>query len=135
MRNCNKKEGPGLFRKLGGMLGVEMRKKGEETATDAFFRTKYGGIMSPDHYVEAAQSYIRRMISARTDPYDRSPEEILFRSYYCMVDFDSEMKDYMDRIFEPFIEAGYSVTKISGKIEEIKNDLVYIISWDKRGGL
>lgn len=136
MKTDEKKDGSiGFFRKMGDVFGMKANKKTEESATDVFFRTKYGGIMSPEAYVKAAQSHIRKMVNARSDMFRRSPEDSLFRSYYCMVDFDSEMSDYMDEIFNPFIEAGYVVTKLSGKIEEIKDEQVYLISWDKRGGL
>lgn len=108
----------------------------EVSATEVFFRTKYGSVMCPEDYVKTAQSYIRKVIYSRSDPsYRRSPEEALFRSYYCLIDIDSEMKDYIDQIFEPFVNAGFAVTKLSGRVEEIKEDYVYLVSWDKRNGV
>lgn len=129
--------GKGILAKVRSTMSCYMlpNKKIGVSATDAFFRTKYGDIKSPEQYVEVAQSYIRRMIESRIDPYRRDPKDAIFRSYYCIVDFDSEMRDYMDKIFEPFKRDGYLVTKLSGRIEEIKNELVFIVSWDKRDGI
>ena len=127
-----KNEGTGFFTRLKKAMGVNTDKNGLN-ATDAFFKTKYGDITSPEQYIEVAQNYIIRMITTRMDQYNRDPRDAVFRSYYCLVDFDSEMGEYMDEIFAPFVERGFNIINLSDKVPEINSDYVFAVSWDKRG--
>ena len=50
-------------------------------------------------------------------------------SYRCVYSFPDNMTQYIDEILQPFIDKGYQVISISGRINELKEDHVYIISW------
>lgn len=130
--NEKKKDNVSFFGRLKKAMGVTSGRN-ELNATDAFFKTKYGDIASPEQYIAVAQKHILRLITSRMEMYSRDSLDAVFRSYYCLVDFDSEMGVYADEIFKPFIERGFSVINLSDKVDEISSDYVYAISWDRRG--
>ena len=124
-------ENESLWCRFKRAFGIDSRKR-DLTAEDVYFRTKYGNILDADHYVRVAQSYIRRQIGCGIESCSCNPNDAMFRTFYCIVDLDPEMSDYVDAIFEPFREAGFVVAKVSGAVSEVKNDLVYLVSWDRR---
>lgn len=50
-------------------------------------------------------------------------------SYKCFVDVPSDLCGYTDEIFKPFIENGFKVVSLHDKIDELKDDCTYLISW------
>ena len=68
----------------------------------------------------------------RMEPERYTPDEPRFRSYCCVVDFDREMSEHIGEILEPFRESGFDIVKLSGSVDGVKSEELYLISWDKR---
>ena len=124
-------EKKGMFHKVVDLL-CGSHVNDTVNAMDAFMRTKYGDIKSPQQYIEVAQRHIKRMIMTRINPESYNTDEPRFRSYCCVVDFDPEMSEHIPEIFAPFVESGFNIVKLSGRISEVGSEELYLISWDKR---
>lgn len=126
-----KNENDTIWGRFKNAMGIESGKR-EMRAEDVYFRTKYGDIANADHYVSVAQGYIKSQINESVSACRCNNNEAVFRTFYCIVDLDPEMSGRVDEIFEPFVNAGFSVVRLSGVVEEVKNDLVFLVSWDRR---
>lgn len=83
---------------------------------------------------EHLQAYIDEAVfpETRMEPERYTPDEPRFRSYCCVVDFDREMSEHIGEILEPFRESGFDIVKLSGSVDGVKSEELYLISWDKR---
>lgn len=107
---------------------IEPKEK-EFTAEEAYFRTKYGIYRTVEQRIKDNQKMIKEAIRSKVAPTYRPVTN--FSSYYCVIDLDEELKPYVNDIFSPFIERGFKVINLSEKVEEIHDDLVFLISWYK----
>lgn len=105
------------------------KKEKPLSAEEAYFRTKYGVYKTTDQRILDRQKSVRELIKAKITPGYRA--EINFSSYYCVIDLEDELKPYVDEIFKPFKEEGFKVFNLSELVEDINNDLVFLISWYK----
>lgn len=100
------------------------------TAEEAYFKTKYGIYRTTEQRIRDNQRNIKELIKSKMSPAYRG--ETNFSSYYCVVDLDDDMKPYVDSVFKPFVDGGFEVINLAGKVKEIENEQVYLISWDKK---
>lgn len=49
--------------------------------------------------------------------------------YRCFVEIPSDLVNYTDEIFKPFINNGFKVVCLNDKIEELSDECIYLISW------
>ena len=95
-----------LFRK------IEPKEKAL-TAEEAYFKTKYGVYRTVEQRIKDNQKNIKELIKSKVTP------------------LDDELKPYVNDIFKPFVENGFKVINLSDKVEEINDELVFLISWYK----
>lgn len=102
------------------------------TAKEAYFKTKYGTFKTPEQRIRQYQCAIRDTIKSKMlmQPLNDCANT-KFRKYFCVIDFDEDMKEYINDVFKPFIENGFKVTSFSDKVKELENLNVYLVSWDK----
>lgn len=99
------------------------------TAEEAYFKTKYGVYRTVEQRIKDNQKNIKELIKSKVTPAYKA--ETKFSSFYCVIDLDDELKPYVNDIFKPFIENGFKVINLSDKVEEINDELVFLISWYK----
>ena len=105
------------------------KKEKSLSAEEAYFRTKYGVYKSTEQRSSDRQKSVRELIMSKISPGYRA--DINFTSFYCVIDLEDELKPYVDEIFKPFKEEGFKVYNLSELVEEINDDLVFLISWYK----
>ena len=98
------------------------------TAEEAYFKTKYGVYRTVEQRIKDNQKNIMDLIKSKVSPTSYK-SDTKFSSFYCVVDLDDEMKPYVDDIFKPFIDNGFNVINLSEKVDEINDELVYLVSW------
>lgn len=109
------------------LFGCGERKEATMSAEEAYFKTKYGVYRSIEQRIKDNQRNINELIKSKITPSYRADTK--FSSFYCVIDLDEELKAYVDDIFEPFISNGFKVINLSQKVEEINDELVFLISW------
>lgn len=97
------------------------------TAEEAYFKTKYGVYKTVEQRIKDNQKNIKELIRSKVSPAYKA--ETKFSSFYCVIDLDDELKPYVDEIFKPFIENGFNVINLSEKVDEINDELVFLVSW------
>lgn len=97
------------------------------SAVEAYFRTKYGVYRSVEQRIKDNQRNINEQIKSKITPSYRADTK--FSSFYCVIDLDEELKPHIKEIFKPFIENGFKVINLSEKVEEINDELVFLVSW------
>lgn len=109
-----------------------MFNKSEEpfTAQRAWIETTYGnGSYRPlEKRIKEKQEHIKNVIKGKFDS-GVSSGNILSRAYRCVIDIEEDLKHNIDDIFKPFIEGGFNIINLSERIDEIKDENVYLISW------
>lgn len=111
-----------LFKKIGP-------KEKQLTAEEAYYRTKYGVYRTLEQRIKDNQRNIKELIKSKVSPAYKA--ETKFSSFYCVIDLDDELKPHVNEIFQPFIDNGFNVINLSEKVEEINDELVFLISWYK----
>lgn len=114
-----------------GIIGKIKSKNRRITADEAYFRTRYGSYKSREQMVESYQRKIEQVIKSKSVLSLNTNNETRFDLYYCLVNFNEDMVDYIDDVFKPFINNGFQVINLSERIPEIGNMHVYLVSWDK----
>lgn len=94
-------------------------------ASEAYSKVTYGGITNAEDQIRYHQHEINSCIKNKImSTYDRN----IF-SYRCVYSFPDNMKPYIKDVLQVFIDNGYQVINLSQKVEELKSDNVYLISW------
>lgn len=110
----------------------EMFNRNEEplTAERAWIETTYGsGSFRPlEKRIKEKQDYIKNVIKGKFYS-SNSVGNISSRAYRCVIDIEEDLKHNIDEIFKPFVEGGFSIINLSERIDEIKDENVYLISW------
>lgn len=110
--------------------GLFTRKKEKGlSAEEAYFRTKYGVYKSKEQRILDRQKSVRELIMSKISPGYRA--DINFTSFYCVIDLEDELRPYVEEIFKPFKDEGFKVYNLSELVEEINDDLVFLVSWYK----
>lgn len=97
-------------------------------ARQAYCKTTYGCEMRPEYVIKMHQQQINKLISNKTQYHTNGD---LFADYRCVYSFPTDSIPYIDEVLKPFRDAGYTVINLSEKVDELKNDHVYLISWYK----
>lgn len=119
----------GILGKLKKLLGLTYERKHYLSAEEAYFKSMYGQYMTPEDRINSHQENISNIIKSKC--YQSLKGDTDFSSFYCVYDFNDDMKEYIDEVFKPFREQGYTIINLSEKVDEIKRENVYIVSWDK----
>ena len=109
-----------------------MFNKNEEpfTAERAWIETTYGnGSYRPlEKRIKEKQEHIKNVIKGKVDS-GVSSGNILSRGGVGEKDTEVVGVTDIDDIFKPFIEGGFNIINLSERIDEIKDENVYLISW------
>lgn len=110
----------------------EMFNKVEEpfTAERAWIETTYGNgsYRSIEKRIKDKQNYIKNIIKGKFDCAVTS-SSTSSRAYRCVIDFEEDIKHYINEILQPFVDGGFNVINLSDNIDAIKDENVYLISW------
>lgn len=110
----------------------DMFNKNEEpfTAERAWVETTYGsGSYRPlEKRIREKQEHIKELIKGRFGS-NNGVGNTVAKAYRCVVDIEDDIKHNINDIFKPFIEGGFIVINLSERIDEIKDENVYLISW------
>ena len=55
--------------------------------------------------------------------------ELHFSSYHCVLDIEDDLAAYVDIVFKPFVDNGFTIINLSDNVEEIDEPYVYLVSW------
>lgn len=96
-------------------------------AYDAYVKATYGEHTDVEGQIRYHQHRINSIIKEKiTNNYDRNNF-----SYRCVYSFPNNMAQHTDRVLQKFIDNGYQVINLSQRVEELKSDNVFLISWYK----
>ena len=97
------------------------------SANEAFCRATYGEKMDTKTLVKLHQHQLNKLIKEKLAfNYDKNSF-----GYRCVYSFPNDMKPFIAQVLEPFKNKGYEIINLSEKVEELKADNVYLISWYK----
>lgn len=105
-------------------------KEKELSACEAYMRTKYGAYKTIAQRINDIQNDIKFKIKSKIAI--AGANDTIFSSYFCVIEIDNDMKEYVNDIFKPFKDKGFKIIALSDKIEELKDELVFFISWYKK---
>lgn len=115
-----------------GVNDEENNPCGLMTADEAYFKSKNGYYVSTEKRILNHQKHIKELIKSKYKiPSSNSYQDTVFSSFYCVYDFETDMKPYIDEVFKPFIERGFEITNLSEAIPSLNDECVYLISWNK----
>lgn len=102
---------------------------GEFSAEMAWLSTTYGvGANRPiEERIANKQKDIMNVIKSKFR-YSTNGQES-HSNYRCVVDIEEDLAAVKDVVMSPFIEKGFKVINLSEKIDEVKDENVYLISW------
>ena len=49
--------------------------------------------------------------------------------YHCIVSIEEDLMCCVDDVFSPFVNGGFKVVCISDRIDEVRDENLYLISW------
>lgn len=102
---------------------------GEFSAEMAWLSTTYGvGANRPiEERIANKQKDIMNVIKSKFR-YGTNGQETN-SNYRCVIDIEEDLAAVKDVVMAPFIEKGFKVINLSEKIDEVKDENVYLISW------
>ena len=114
------------------MLEKILGKKNEPdfSAERAWIESTYGeGCYVPiSERIKEKQEYIKSSIQAKfRHIYQNNVRS--FSSYHCVIDIEDDLAAYVETVFKPFIDNGFTIINLSDKVEEIDEPHVYLVSW------
>ena len=95
-------------------------------ADEAYCRSTYGERTNVESLIKLHQHRISKLIK---DKVLLKTDGNNFSGYRCVYSFPNDMEAYIDEILKIFIEKGYKIINLSEKVDELKSDNVYLISW------
>ena len=115
-----------------GLLGKILGKKNEPdfSAERAWIESTYGeGCYVPiSERIKEKQNYIKSSIQTKfRHIYQNNVRS--FSSYHCVIDIEDDLAAYVETVFKPFIDNGFTIINLSDKVEEIDEPHVYLVSW------
>ena len=115
-----------------GLLGKILGKKNEPdfSAERAWIESTYGeGCYVPiADRIKEKQEHIKSNIQTKfRHIYQNNARS--FSSYHCVIDIEDDLTAYVDTVFKPFIDNGFTIINLSDKVEEIDEPHVYLVSW------
>lgn len=105
------------------------KDEGEFSAEMAWLSTTYGvGANRPiEERIANKQKDIMNVIKSKFR-YSTTGQESN-SNYRCVVDIEEGLAAVKDVVMTPFIEKGFKVINLSEKIDEVKDENIYLISW------
>lgn len=105
------------------------KDEGEFSAEMAWLSTTYGvGANRPiEERIANKQKDIMNVIKSKFR-YSTTGQESN-SNYRCVVDIEEDLAAVKDVVMAPFIEKGFKVINLSEKIDEVKDENIYLISW------
>jgi hypothetical protein len=105
------------------------KDEGEFSAEMAWLSTTYGvGANRPiEERIANKQKDIMNVIKSKFR-YSTTGQESN-SNYRCVVDIEEDLAAVKDVVMTPFIEKGFKVINLSEKIDEVKDENIYLISW------
>lgn len=97
------------------------------TSEEAYNNATYGSNMNRERFIIKKQIDINRLIKEKFN--NSTYGETDYDKYFLIVGLTLVEEECSTEIFEPFIKDGYKIVKISEKIEELKTENVYLITW------
>lgn len=97
------------------------------TSEEAYNNATYGSKMNRERFIIKKQVDINRLIKEKFN--NSTYGETDYDKYFLIVGLTLVEEECSTEIFEPFIKDGYKIVKISEKIEELKTENVYLITW------
>ena len=115
-----------------GLLEKILGKKNEPdfSAERAWIESTYGeGCYVPiSERIKEKQEHIKSSIQAKfRHIYQNNVRS--FSSYHCVIDIEDDLAAYVETVFKPFIDNGFTIINLSDKVEEIDEPHVYLVSW------
>ena len=114
------------------LLEKILGKKNEPdfSAERAWIESTYGeGCYVPiSERIKEKQEYIKSSIQAKfRHIYQNNVRS--FSSYHCVIDIEDDLAAYVETVFKPFVDNGFTIINLSDKVEEIDEPHVYLVSW------
>ena len=114
------------------LLEKILGKKNEPdfSAERAWIESTYGeGCYVPiSERIKEKQEHIKSSIQAKfRHIYQNNVRS--FSSYHCVIDIEDDLAAYVETVFKPFIDNGFTIINLSDKVEEIDEPHVYLVSW------
>ena len=105
------------------------KDEGEFSAEMAWLSTTYGvGANRPiEERIANKQKDIMNVIKSKFR-YSTTGQESN-SNYRCVVDIEEDLAAVKDVVMTPFIEKGFKVINLAEKIDEVKDENIYLISW------
>lgn len=112
------------------VIGVFNKTDEPFTAQRAWIETTYGnGSYRPlERRIKEKQDHITSLIKGKFGEIN-SVGSVTSRAYRCVVDIEEDLKHNIEDIFKPFIEGGFNIINLSERIDEIRDENVFLISW------
>lgn len=115
-----------------GVEDIDNNPCGLMSAEEAYYKSKNGYYVATEKRILNHQKHIKDLIKSKYKlPSTNSIQDTVFSSFYCVYDFENDMKPYIDEVFKPFVERGFEITNLSEAIPSLNDECVYLISWNK----
>ena len=115
-----------------GLIGKILGKRNEPefNAERAWIESTYGeGCYVPiSERIKEKQDYIKLSIQTKFRQNNQNNTRS-FSSYHCVIDIEDDLAAYVDIVFNPFVDNGFTIINLSDKVEEIDEPHVYLVSW------
>ena len=128
VKNLGEDKKPNIITKI--LNKMFNKDEGEFSAEMAWLSTTYGvGANRPiDERIANKQKDIMNVIKSKFR-YSTTGQESN-SNYRCVVDIEEDLAAVKDVVMTPFIEKGFKVINLSEKIDEVKDENIYLISWN-----
>jgi hypothetical protein len=112
-----------IFKKI-----LPMSSKDLISAEQAWIESTYGQgeYKEIEERIEAKRKYILECIKRR---FRTSSDMFMPSPYQCLINIEPDLRANATEIFRPFVEKGYQVINISECVSELKDEMIYYISW------
>lgn len=105
-----------------------MKENGIIPANVAYCKTTYGAVTNIDNLINEHRHKINKLIEEKIQFVTNGDR---FSDYRCIYSFPKDVKPYIEKILSIFLEKGYNIVNLSEKVEELKDENVYMLSWFK----
>lgn len=115
-----------------GLIGKILGKRNEPefNAERAWIESTYGEgcYVSISERIKEKQDYIKSSIQTKFRQINQNNTRS-FYSYHCVIDIEDDLAAYVETVFKPFVDNGFTIINLSDKVEEIDEPHVYLVSW------
>ena len=113
-----------------GLLGKILGKRNEPefSAERAWIESTYGeGCYVPiSERIKEKQDYIKSSIQTKFRQVSQNNTRS-FSSYHCVIDIEDDLAAYVETVFKPFIDNGFTIINLSIRLRRLTNHMFILL--------